>query len=265
MTGIGFYRDEALPFFELKLCQEYGISYKKHAHEEYSLGLVVAGGSSFWCEGGHEDIAPQTMLLLPPGCMHACKPVESGCWNYRMLFVAADWVQALAAERPGTIWTQPILKTVSPRAVQRLERRLQRLQGTETPLAKEAVLIDLFDGLQQGDKKMWLQRPGEERPRLKQVKEYLQNHFAAKVTLEELGAVSGLNKFHLLRLFKEAFKIPPHMYQMVLRINFAKRELEKRKEPAEVAQEAGFYDQSHFSKTFKSYTGITPEKYQKGI
>ena len=149
--------------------------------------------------------------------------------------------------------------------MQRLERRLQRLQGTETPLAKEAVLIDLFDGLQQGDKKMWLQRPGEERPRLKQVKEYLQNHFAAKVTLEELGAVSGLNKFHLLRLFKEAFKIPPHMYQMVLRINFAKRELGKRKEPAEVAQEAGFYDQSHFSKTFKSYTGITPEKYQKGI
>ena len=78
MTGIGFYRDEALPFFELKLCQEYGVAYKKHAHEEYSLGLVVAGGSSFWCEGGHEDIAPQTMLLLPPGCMHACKPVESG-------------------------------------------------------------------------------------------------------------------------------------------------------------------------------------------
>ena len=55
------------------------------------------------------------------------------------------------------------------------------------------------------------------------------------------------------------------MYQMVLRINFAKRELGNRKEPAEVAQEAGFYDQSHFSKAFKSYTGITPEKYQKGI
>nr|WP_320146652.1 AraC family transcriptional regulator [uncultured Anaeromusa sp.] len=265
MAGIGFYREEALPFFELKLCQEYGLSYKKHAHEEYSLGLVVAGGSSFWCEGSHEDIAPQTMLLLPPGCMHACKPLESGTWNYRMLFVTEAWVHALAAERPGTVWAQPILKPVSSRAVQRLERRLQRLQGTETPLAKEAVLIDLFDELQQGNKKMWLQRPGEERLRLKQVKEYLQNHFEAKVTLEELGAVSGLNKFHLLRIFKEAFKIPPHMYQMVLRINFAKRELGKRKELAEVALEAGFYDQSHFSKTFKSYTGITPEKYQKGI
>lgn len=265
MNGIGMYRDEALPFFELKLCQEYGITYKKHAHDEYSLGLVVAGGSSFWCEGGHEDIAPQTMLLLPPGCMHACKSVAPGPWNYLMLFVAVDWVQALAAERPGTIWTQPVLKPISSKAVQRLERRLQRLQGQEMPLAKEAVLVDLFDELQQGDKKTWQQGIGEERPRLKAVREYLQSHFAEKVTLEELGAVSGLNKFHLLRLFKESFKVPPHMYQMVLRINFAKRELGKRKEPAEVAQEAGFYDQSHFSKTFKSYTGITPEKYQKGI
>ncbi|WP_027938482.1 helix-turn-helix domain-containing protein [Anaeroarcus burkinensis] len=265
MTGIGFYRDEALPFFELKLCQEYGVAYKKHAHEEYSLGFVVAGGSSFWCEGAHEDIVPQTMLLLPPGCMHACKPVGSGIWNYQMLFVAAEWVQALAAERPGSVWTQPILKPVSSREMQRLERRLHRLQGQETPLAKEAVLIDLFDELQEGDKKMWLRQSGDERPRLRKVKEYLQSRFAAKVTLEELGAVSGLNKFYLLRLFKEAFKIPPHMYQMVLRINFAKRELGKWKEPAEVAQEAGFYDQSHFNKTFKSFTGITPEKYQKGI
>lgn len=92
----------------------------------------------------------------------------------------------------------------------------------------------------------------------------MQNHFAAKGYIGRVGAVSGLNKFHLLRLFKEAFKIPPHMYQMVLRINFAKRELGKRKEPAEVAQEAGF-DQSHFRQTFKAIQVLRRKNIKKAF
>lgn len=47
MTGIGFYRDEALPFFELKLCQEYGVAYKKHAHEVLPRARCCQGSSFF--------------------------------------------------------------------------------------------------------------------------------------------------------------------------------------------------------------------------
>jgi len=81
--------------------------------------------------------------------------------------------------------------------------------------------------------------------------------------LDDLERVSGINKFHLIRLFKDEFGIPPHMYQTLLRINYAKRQLRKQKQITEVALEAGFYDQSHFHKVFKSHTGITPEKYEK--
>ena len=31
----------------------------------------------------------------------------------------------------------------------------------------------------------------------------------------------------------------------------------------EIALESGYYDQSHMIKDFKSYTGVTPEVYQK--
>ena len=41
--GIEFYRDASLPFFELKLCAEEEVHYKRHSHEECSLGILQQG------------------------------------------------------------------------------------------------------------------------------------------------------------------------------------------------------------------------------
>ena len=114
----------------------------------------------------------------------------------------------------------------------------------------------------QGEKKTGGNCP-KTHPKLKIIKEYLDSLFLEKITLEQLEHASGLNKFHIIRLFKEAFTIPPHAYQTLLRVNYAKKELCKYRQLAEVAVESGFYDQSHFVKVFKSYTGTTPDRYQK--
>ena len=53
-------------------------------------------------------------------------------------------------------------------------------------------------------------------------------------------------------------------YVRRLRIEFACRELSDSEKPlAFIAQNAGFFDQSHFSKTFKLLTGQSPAAYRK--
>ena len=56
----------------------------------------------------------------------------------------------------------------------------------------------------------------------------------------------------------------PHSYQIQLRVAKARELLRKRVPIAQVAQEVGFYDQSHLTQHFKRALGVTPLKYVRG-
>lgn len=264
MSGIQFYHDKALPFFELKLCDTSELSYKKHAHEEYSIGIVDQGKSCFWYEGKTAEINPKAMVFLPPNLIHACNPINRDLWKYKMLFINQDWMQGFMNSKGSFIFNNPIVKDVSTDGdFQIVSRMMESLKSNASPLEKEALIVAVFEQSLGGNQKTYDRNYKKEQPKLNIIREYLHSYYLDKVTLNQLAAISGLNKFHIIRLFKEAFKIPPHTYQTLLRVNYAKKALCQHRQLAEVALEAGFYDQSHFIKVFKSYTGITPDKYQK--
>jgi AraC-like DNA-binding protein len=83
--------------------------------------------------------------------------------------------------------------------------------------------------------------------------------------LQDLVNISGLSKYYLIRKFEQEYGISPHQYLTSLRINHARKIMRRNKNISDVALEAGFYDQSHFTKTFKEHTGITPMKYLNDI
>lgn len=263
MQDVQFYRDSDLPFFELKLCNSERLAYKKHAHEEYSLGVIQQGKSSFWYGGKTADVCPRTIVLVPPGAVHSCNPEPGVAWQYKMLFVEAGWVRNFFAgagiadcEQP-LVWAMPRLQTVA------MNRLVDSLARPLTPLAKETHIMALFEQTMADKSRMVQKSPVKQIANCKMIKEYLQENFLSKITLDDLEQVSGIGKYNILRSFKEQFSIPPHTYQTLLRINYAKKQLRQNRDIPDVACEAGFYDQSHFNKVFKSHTGATPEKYQK--
>ena len=79
------------------------------------------------------------------------------------------------------------------------------------------------------------------------------------VSLDELAAVAGIGKFRLIRLFRERIGLPPHALQIAHRIHRARRMLEGG---ASIADAAGFADQSHMHRHFRSGLGITPREYR---
>jgi len=79
--------------------------------------------------------------------------------------------------------------------------------------------------------------------------------------LDALCAESGLSRFQALRAFKRRYGLPPHAYQLCVRIGFAQRALLSGVSAATVAAEYGFTDQSHFSRHFKRIVGVTPAAY----
>lgn len=265
MDGIRYYRDKDVPFFELKLCSTAELSYRKHAHEEYSVGIVEHGQSRSWFEGKVQETFPHTMIFLPPGFIHACNPCNKDIWKYKMLFINTAWTSGMTKNKSGSLFNSPVVKDVSSqKKFQTLKRLMESLMDNTTPLEKETNLLVIFEQALTGER-LYDLNAKKEQPKLRIIREYLHSCFLEKVTLDQLERVSGLNKFNIVHLFKDVYKVPPHAYQTLLRVNYAQKALRKHRPLIEVALESGFYDQSHFSKVFKNYTGTTPERYQKFI
>jgi AraC family transcriptional regulator len=74
----------------------------------------------------------------------------------------------------------------------------------------------------------------------------------------------GVHPAHLARVFRQQYGCTLGDYVRRLRVEFACRRMTTGDTPlVEIALAAGFADQSHFTKTFKSLVGITPAEFQR--
>ena len=88
----------------------------------------------------------------------------------------------------------------------------------------------------------------------------LQDRLAENIPIAELAADTGYSTWHFARLFKQSTGLPPHQYQLRLRIERGCTMLgaRPRLSVAAIASDLGFADESHFRRHFKRITGLTP-------
>jgi AraC-like DNA-binding protein len=81
------------------------------------------------------------------------------------------------------------------------------------------------------------------------------------LTLSELAALTGLSMWRFATVFRQQVGVAPHRYICRLRLERAQALIREGVPAANAASEAGFYDQSHLSRHFKSVFGMTPGQY----
>ncbi len=101
---------------------------------------------------------------------------------------------------------------------------------------------------------------------LNRVQIFLQLHIGEALELEDLAQVACMSRFHFARMFRRSLKQSPMRYVLKLRVDLGKEKLlsEKGKTVAAIASELGFCDQSHFTRSFRRLTGITPARFARG-
>lgn len=90
---------------------------------------------------------------------------------------------------------------------------------------------------------------------------HIERHFTDAIYLEDLAALAGLSVCRFVTVFRRQVGLTPHRFICHRRIGYAKRLLRDGVPMALAASEAGFFDQSHFSRHFKNICGMTPGRY----
>lgn len=89
------------------------------------------------------------------------------------------------------------------------------------------------------------------------------------LSIAEIAAKCGVSECYFRRLFSQYSGESPMSFRQHYRIERAKQLLlsDEQYTIGEIAQELNFLDIYHFSKTFKKYCGVSPNKYlqQKGL
>ncbi len=102
--------------------------------------------------------------------------------------------------------------------------------------------------------------------KLKQILEYIDEHLEEELTINQLANHLSMSPYYFANMFKQSVGIPPHQYITQSRIAQAKCLLKQRHlSIVDIAHQVGFQNQSHFTKVFRKYTGVTPRVYQNAI
>ncbi|MGH7708153.1 MAG: helix-turn-helix domain-containing protein [Vulcanimicrobiaceae bacterium] len=133
---------------------------------------------------------------------------------------------------------------------------LGRLYAESLGLALAAQLIRRYAPL--------APRPPESglsKRRLQRVLDYVRENVAADLSLDELAHVAELSPSHFKVLFRKSLGMPVHQYVVRRRVEHATELMRKGRLPlCEVAEMAGFANQSHLTRWVQRITGMTPSE-----
>ena len=204
----------------------------------YAVARVERGCTEYRAAGKRWRATPGTVLLKQPGDVH--HDANSHATEMRVVVLPIESV----------VHVEPQLAATDERAAvfHRLFDALDEDRFTLEVALAEAVA---------GFASLRCTQPRA----IRRIVALLHARFAESLTLDDLAAEVGLDKFHLCHAFRAELGLPPHAYLVQLRVARAKQLLAAGTRPSDVASQVGFYDQSQLNKHFRRIVGVTPGRY----
>jgi AraC-like DNA-binding protein len=265
--GARVWRCADLGGVELFRASDIEFTFRPHAHEEFFVALTESGNAASIYRGDTHPIGPGDMIVLNPEEGHAGGPPAGRSWAYRSIYLPPGLMRQVVAEFPagpaGLPWFAADVVR-DPRVAALLLRfhRLSESPGASALEREECLAEGLLLLAGRHARGSRAPRPPGREPRAVQVaREFLDARAADNVSLRDLAGHTGLTPSYLCRAFRRVTGMTPHAYQLQVRVRRAKAMLLAGYPIARAAAEAGFWDQAHLTRHFKSTIGVSPGRY----
>ena len=239
-------------------------------HETYSICTVtdLEGGLEWAHRGRRHRSAGGSLMLIDQGEAHsAChRPAPVSFW---VLMIEPRAMAALAREKSGpSVPRWKVADVRDPEIFGAFQSLHRTLASNASLLERESRLVDCVTALlgrfTESTAADGIMPSGVRAPEsLRRARDFLHARFQEEISLTELAQAAGLSRSYLCRFFAREFGLPPHQYQVRLRLNLSRKWLAMGRPFS--APDLGFCDQSQFIREFKSNLGMTPGRYPRDL
>jgi AraC-like DNA-binding protein len=230
----------------------------------YGITLLFAGAFDFWYRRRIATQGVGLVKLKEPGEVHRDVRVHAPV-TAASLTLSPECVANVASACGRTAAPHfAVAVTRGGGRVEALASRLHDAVAAGDVLARDSLLVETLAAIWDDYGEVArVERVPRSTGIAQRVREYLHAHWRGEVNLEAMAAAVGRSKFHVLRVFREAYGLAPYEYVTHLRVAQARLLLEAGLPAAQVAAEVGLYDQSQLHRHFKRITGMTPTRYAR--
>jgi AraC family transcriptional regulator len=220
---------------------------------------------------GTKEMNGDMVWILPPGVPHAIH------WHRRAtlihIYLNDQFFDSMLQEFPGNVASElaPSLLVRDPFLVEvakELHRELQFGPTNELFTKSVATLTatHLVRTYSNKPNSVPYYRGGLGPTRERRVRQYIQEHLDAQLSLDELARVADISPNYFISLFHQSTGMTPHKFVLQQRVEYAKELLaQPRLALIEIAHRCGFPDQSQFTTTFRRLLGLTPGQYKRQL
>lgn len=237
-------------------------AYPPHCHDTWTVLIVDDGAIDYALDNKRHSAVAATVTILPPGVIHDGRPEARARHGFRKrnLYLDSDFLPTnlIGSAVYKTVIADPDLRKAISGLHDSLGPREEHL-NSETRLALISERIRLHLEGQASTAPLRAEFGLAAR-----LREYLDERVTDAVSIDEAAASFGRSVPHLVRSFSNTFGVSPYAYVIGKRIERARELLLRGTKPADVALQAGFYDQAHLNRHFKRHTATTPARFARG-
>lgn len=223
------------------------------ARTDEGEGDAAVGGTEIRLHAG-------VLLTLEPGDCITPLRHRSERTSFRTLLVDPEFIaRFIASAFPdgGVALRRGVL---APPAVAAYDELWSAAHAAEPPLEQEGLLAAFLEAASDDTRVV---PPAAITPPIARAKQLLEDRFADDVRLEHLEDEIGLSRFYLVRRFRAEVGMPPHAYQLAIRLDRARVMIASGVPLSDVASRCGFTDQSHLTRHFRRAIGVAPGAYAR--
>lgn len=252
-----------------------------HAHSECHVLLKATGADTYFSVNGQKQLlTDETAVLVNAWEPHyyAHQP-DAPRTLILALYIEPSWLAAL--QRPLALSARPDF--FLQRGVQ-LNRPMRRIADaliaemmsfslSDQDLVQELLsdltvsICESFSDYRHLDRMRVMAPSGFYDGRIRRANQYLMDHYAEDIRMDELAARCGLSRAHFFSLFRKNTGITPHIMHNMIRMKKACESLGSARSGSlgNISESLGFPEQGHFTRFFRNHLGAAPSQYQRVV
>jgi AraC family transcriptional regulator len=228
-----------------------------HTHTNAYFAFVLSGFYTETYGQQRRTCQPTTLIFHPAGEAHADRFADQRGHLVNLELTAPTlerWREHAPVVNRSIEWKGGELTWLATRLYSEFRQR-----DTASALAMEGLVLEILAGASRSS----LLPSGSEPRWLGQIERRLQDEFVTPASVEQMAHDVDVHPVHLARVFRHRHHCTIGEYVRRLRVEAARRPLcDPEITLADIALTTGFVDQSHFARSFKSITGMTPGQYR---